>query len=326
MSSYIGSGGGGVSKHKDIEQAVGEREILQANNSWLGIVLKDGLWVERSREESRHTYIMGICWGDVGNPYPIINAGRFHRIADNYKTLEEVQQGLRDAGLEQSNLIIGVDYTKSNMWTGKRTFGGQPLHTLQPGVLNPYQQVIDIIGRTLEPFDDDKQIPCFGFGDATTTDKSVFPFHPNGRPCQGIAEVLERYNLITPHAQLSGPTSFAPLINAAVSIVNTTRSYHILIIICDGQVTNEVVTREAIIAASRFPLSIIMVGVGDGPWDMMKEFDDKLPGRRFDNFQFVPFNEVMARESEHPDIEFAKAALMEIPEQFKACRSLGYIG
>ena len=103
---------------------------------------------------------------------------------------------------------------------------------------NPYEEAISIIGRTLSEFDDDNNIPCYLFGDATTSDQAVCSFFENDRPCRGMDEALARYRAIIPSIQLAGPTSFAPIIHRAMSIVNDSGgAYHILLIVADGQVT-----------------------------------------------------------------------------------------
>jgi E3 ubiquitin-protein ligase RGLG len=43
---------------------------------------------------------------------------KYSRIVDQYRSLDEVIEALAQAGLESSNLIIGIDFTKSNEWTG----------------------------------------------------------------------------------------------------------------------------------------------------------------------------------------------------------------
>ncbi|CAK8567940.1 unnamed protein product [Lathyrus sativus] len=257
-------------------------------------------------------------------------------IADNFSSLEQVVSALREAGLESSNLILGIDFTKSNEWTGKYAFHRKSLHHIGSSP-NPYEQAISIIGRTLSTFDEDNLIPCFGFGDASTHEKNVFSFYPGNRVCHGFEEVLARYRQIAPLLKLSGPTSFAPVIDAAIDIVESSNGqYHVLVIIADGQVSRssgtphgklspqEQATISSIIAASHFPLSIILVGVGDGPWDEMKHFDDNINGRLFDNFQFVNFTKIMSENTEASKKEtaFALAALMEIPFQYRAAQNI----
>ncbi|KAJ1405345.1 von Willebrand factor, type A [Sesbania bispinosa] len=254
---------------------------------------------------------------------------RYSRIADDYHSLDEVTAALSHAGLESSNLIVGIDFTKSNEWTGKRSFNRKSLHHIGSG-LNPYEQAISIIGKTLSAFDEDNLIPCFGFGDASTHDQDVFSFHPDERFCNGFEEVLSKYREIVPRLRLAGPTSFAPIIEMAMTIVEQSGGqYHVLLIIADGQVTRSVDTKhgqlspqeqrtiDAIVKASEYPLSIVLVGVGDGPWEMMREFDDNIPARAFDNFQC---------RFKQKETEFALGALMEIPSQYKATIDLGILG
>ncbi|KAM3189455.1 hypothetical protein ACQJBY_068012 [Aegilops geniculata] len=265
---------------------------------------------------------------------------RFAKFGDDYHTLEQVTDALSHAGLESSNLIVGIDFTKSNEWTGKVSFHNRSLHAIG-NTPNPYEQAISIIGRTLARFDEDNLIPCFGFGDATTHDQKVFSFYPENQPCDGFEQALGRYREIVPQLRLAGPTSFAPMIETAIGIVDSSGGqYHVLLIIADGQVTRSVDTGngqlspqeretiDVIVKASDYPLSIVLVGVGDGPWDMMRQFDDNIPSRAFDNFQFVNFTEIMSRPipTSKKEAEFALSALMEIPAQFKATMNLQLLG
>ncbi|KAK8627458.1 hypothetical protein V6N13_135069 [Hibiscus sabdariffa] len=243
---------------------------------------------------------------------------KYSRIADNYQTLDHVTAALAQAGLESSNLIVGIDFTKSNEWTGAMSFNRRSLHQIGKGQ-NPYEQAISIIGQSLSAFDEDNLIPCYGFGDASTHDQDVFSFYPEERFCEGFEEVLARYREIVPQLRLAGPTSFAPIIEMATTIVEQSGGqYHVLPIIADGQVTRSVDTQHV-----NSPC-----GVGDGPWDMMRKFDDNIPARAFDNFQFVNFTEIMSKTMipSRKQAEFALSALMEIPWQYKATIELGLLG
>jgi E3 ubiquitin-protein ligase RGLG len=249
---------------------------------------------------------------------------------NEFTTLPDVTKALRKAGLESSSMIIGFDFTGSNEWTGELSFGNKPLHTIDvTGVItNPYEEVARMVGETLSGFDDDNKIPAFGFGDSLTTDKRIFPLSASVY-ANGFDEVVRQYRHMASRVKLSGPTSFVPLVEHAIEIAQMTGQYQVLLIITDGAVTNVPLNAAAIVKASNFPISIICVGVGDGPWDTMEAFDSKLEARKFDNFQFVQYNKVKADAlaTKSPlGPKFALQALQELPKQYKEIQSLGFLG
>lgn len=90
-------------------------------------------------------------------------------------------------------------------------------------------------------------------------------------------------------------------------------------ILTDGEITDIDKTIDSIVKGSDYPLSIIIVGVGDNEFESMNRLDgdmsplysdtlDKYCSR--DIVQFVPF----AKYKDNP-MELAKVTLGELPKQ-----------
>ncbi|XP_038971643.1 E3 ubiquitin-protein ligase RGLG1-like [Phoenix dactylifera] len=163
---------------------------------------------------------------------------------------------------------------------GRVSFNRRCLHDIGH-TPNPYEQALSIIGRTLSAFDEDNLIPCFGFGDASTHDQEVFSFYPENRPCNGFEEALQRYKELVPHLRLAGPTSFAPIIETAIGIVdNSGGQYHVLLIIANGQLVNftEIMSRN--IANSRKETEFALASLMEIPSQYKAIIDLQLLGKR----------------------------------------------
>lgn len=208
--------------------------------------------------------------------------------------------------------------------------------------LNPYEDVLNSMSRAVQTLTASNRIHVVGFGDTETNDTGIFCVAKRARgllagsviqdlardctPCVGVEGVMDSYRRAVPHTTKNGPTSFVPLIEAVTARMDKHgRRYCFVFIIGDGEVSDPDANAHAIGRASHYPISISMIGVGDGPWDKMSEFDDKLEDvREFDNFQFVPFHQKMA-ECGHDPLRFATLSLMEMPDQLRKIKELGLL-
>ena len=102
---------------------------------------------------------------------------------------------------------------------------------------------------------------------------------------------------------------------------NDASNYFILLIITDGVITDLDETKEAIIAASDLPMSIIICGVGNEDFSAMEELDCdgkllKLGTRvaKRDIVQFVELRKLVRNNFWNKEV-LASEVLAEIPDQ-----------
>merc|ERR1719410_1588804 len=223
------------------------------------------------------------------------------------------------------NFSVAVDFTASN---------GDPRHpdslhfTGRQGE-NQYTTAIRSVGEIIQDYDSDKQFPALGFGARIPPNGDLsheFFLNLSDSPfCQGIEGLLSAYYNSLYKVQLYGPTNFSPVINHVAQFAsayqNDPSNYFILLIITDGIITDLAETKRSIIEASRLPLSIIIVGVGDEDFSAMDalDSDDGLlasGGKKAarDIVQFVELRKFVHGGSWSKDL-LAKAVLAEVPAQ-----------
>ena len=231
------------------------------------------------------------------------------------------------------NLTIGIDFTGSNgTYTDYRSY-----HYLNNG-MNDYEKAIRSCGDILAYYDDDQLFPCFGFGftfknsDLNNNlgrgkyNKFNYPINRNEQDpnIHLIDNVLVEYRKFITEIKLSGPTNFAPMIRDLNNEVKKNLSdglvmgYNILLILTDGQIDDLNDTIDEMVEASFLPISVIIVGIGNGDFtsmDILDADENPLYDRRRrkadrDLVQFVPFNQF-----KNDPAKLAEQVLEEIPRQ-----------
>jgi E3 ubiquitin-protein ligase RGLG len=233
----------------------------------------------------------------------------------DYKTYDKFMQDFKESGAyEDVNLIIGIDCTKSNETSGMKTFGSH-MHDLSKE--NPYMSVMKIMTSSLKQ-DKDSSIPLYFFGSQEAFGEKDTVLHVGD--CKDINELQGQYRSHIINQTLSGPTTFSGLIDKTIQLTDLTKKFHLLLIITDGDVSDIAIDSSYLDKASNYPMAISCIGVGDGPFKKMEDFDDeKTKLRLFDNFQFTSYDEIRKKEipSQMEKQLFFKA-FSEVPSQYRS--------
>jgi hypothetical protein len=199
------------------------------------------------------------------------------KIQRSYQLIDYLEEGL------EMKMIMAIDFTKSN---GNPNIAGS-LHEFNTNQENPYEKSMRICGDLISPYSTHNTFPCFGFG-AIIPNKPKVSFcfnldlnsNDNNPEIETMDKVLEIYNETLRKIRFKDPTYFCPIINKVIEMAKKNKEdnimiYKILIIMTDGKIKDRIETVNAICEAAKYPISIIIVGVGGCNFDDMYKLEEK---------------------------------------------------
>jgi len=279
------------------------------------------------------------------NSYKVISNYTFAKNLKAYPNLQSTVSFIDAMKMGMKlNVICAVDYTSSN----------GSMHDVVAHTMNPYQTALSAVGQVLEPYDHDKKFSFLGYGGHKNGEFP--PYFTVGETEQvdgGVQGILDTYartrdmikmgdmgtakggdmdwranngkyycddfyqiiNAISDKAENDMMTKFPPGSHQLPS------DYYIIFFVIDGDGFDMDGTIRALVRASSLPVSIVLIGVGDGSFANLSKFDaDGMPltvdevSTIRDIVQFVKFNECKT-DGTVDIIKLAAEVLAEIPTQ-----------
>ena len=186
----------------------------------------------------------------------------------NEKTfLDYIEEGM------QINLEIAIDFSKTNV----------NLHKPINNKMNRYEEAIKYCGDIVAYYDYDQLFPAFGFAADNVPknyNRMCFPINFKDDPnIAKIEGVLVEYKNCLKKITLSEPSQFTPVIKHITGIIEkeeneeNNNNYHILLLLTDGKYNDREKTIDAIVEASKLPMSIIIIGLEDTDLKPRQDFD-----------------------------------------------------
>ena len=214
----------------------------------------------------------------------------------------------------------------SNTISGDKSYGCGMHDGRRPET--PYETVLKAFVPLLERFNYRKIVGLYRMGCSESKDKHAIPFllpREQTEQFMGLHEVLTVYREALTFVQMSEPGSVGCCVKKAVEISQTFQYYQqqcqVVALVIVNKDSSSYKDFEALCAASNYPISVIVVALGDGPFKQLSEFES-MKGRAFLNYQFVNFTALQKKKTGK---EIAESVVKGLEKQRAQMKALGFL-